>query len=132
MLFQSSVVFGAGIAGLWAFNRLKGAGYNALLLESNRIGCGQTIASQGILHSGLKYAIAGKVNKLAKSISALPQGSIRVDKETIVRGVGRTFQERTFIESEGILSMFLREDKHTEGAGAFVQKRKPDWKDGGL
>jgi len=67
------VVFGAGIAGLWAFNRLKRAGYNALLLESNRIGCGQTIASQGILHSGLKYAIAGKVNKLAKSISEMPR-----------------------------------------------------------
>jgi len=67
------VVFGAGIAGLWAFNRLKRAGYNALLLESNRIGCGQTIASQGILHSGLKYAIAGKVSKLAKSISEMPR-----------------------------------------------------------
>jgi enoyl-CoA hydratase len=70
--------------------------------------------------------------ELARSICELPQGSIRVDKETIVRGVGRTFQERTFIESEGILSMFLRGDKHTEGAGAFVQKRKPEWKDSGL
>jgi len=70
--------------------------------------------------------------ELARSICELPQGSIRVDKETIVRGVGRTLQERTFIESEGILSMFLRGDKHTEGAGAFVEKRKPKWKDSGL
>lgn len=66
------VIFGAGIAGLWAFNRFKGMGYDVLLLESEAIGGGQTIASQGIIHSGLKYAFAGKVNKLAQSISAMP------------------------------------------------------------
>ena len=66
------VIFGAGIAGLWAFNRFKALGYDALLLESEAIGGGQTIASQGIIHSGLKYAFAGKINKLAQSISAMP------------------------------------------------------------
>lgn len=66
------VIFGAGIAGLWTFNRLKRAGYDVLLLESTAIGCGQTIASQGIIHSGLKYAFAGQINALAKSISAMP------------------------------------------------------------
>lgn len=66
------VIIGAGIAGLWTFNRLKRMGYDVLLLERNSIGCGQTIASQGIIHSGLKYAFAGKVNKLAQSISAMP------------------------------------------------------------
>ena len=66
------VIFGAGIAGLWAFNRFKRMGYDVLLLESGAIGCGQTIASQGIIHSGLKYAFAGKINKLAQSISAMP------------------------------------------------------------
>ena len=29
-------------------------------------------------------------------------------------------------------SMFIRGDKHTEGAKAFIQKRKPEWKDHGL
>lgn len=66
------VIFGAGIAGLWIFNRLKHMGYDVLLLERESIGCGQTITSQGIIHSGLKYAFAGKLNKLAKSISAMP------------------------------------------------------------
>lgn len=66
------VIFGAGIAGLWTFNHLKSLGYDVLLLESKAIGSGQTIASQGIVHSGLKYAFAGKVNKLAQSISAMP------------------------------------------------------------
>lgn len=66
------VIFGAGIAGLWTHNRFRRAGYNALLLESSGIGGGQSIASQGIIHSGLKYAFAGKINKLAASISAMP------------------------------------------------------------
>jgi len=66
------VIFGAGIAGLWAHHRLRRAGYDVLLLEKDTVGCGQTIASQGIIHSGLKFAIAGKVNNLAKSISAMP------------------------------------------------------------
>lgn len=66
------VIFGAGIAGLWTFNRLKRLGYDVLLLESKSIGGGQSIASQGIIHSGLKYAFAGKINTLAKSISLMP------------------------------------------------------------
>lgn len=66
------VIFGAGIAGLWTFNHLKTLGYDVLLLEKESIGCGQTIASQGIIHSGLKFSLAGKVNKLAKTISAMP------------------------------------------------------------
>ena len=92
--------------------------------EAYRIGLVNEIVPQDQLMT--------RTMELAKSICEHPQGSIRVDKETIVRGVGRTFEERTFIETEGILSMFLRGDKHTEGAGAFVEKRKPDWKDGGL
>jgi len=66
------IIFGAGIAGLWTFHRLKRMGYNPLLLETDTIGGGQTIAAQGIIHSGLKYAFAGKVNKLAQSISTMP------------------------------------------------------------
>lgn len=67
------VIFGAGIAGLWTFHRLKRMGYDVLLLEHNAIGGGQSIASQGIIHSGLKFSLAGKVNKLAQSISNMPQ-----------------------------------------------------------
>jgi glycerol-3-phosphate dehydrogenase len=66
------VIVGAGIAGLWTFHRLKKRGYDVLLLEKDSIGGDQTIASQGIIHSGLKFAIAGKISTLARSISAMP------------------------------------------------------------
>lgn len=66
------VIFGAGIAGLWAFHALKRLGYDVLLLEKNAIGKGQTIAAQGIIHSGLKFTLAGKINPLAARISKMP------------------------------------------------------------
>ena len=53
-------------------NHFRNKGYSAILLETDTIGCGQTVAAQGIIHSGLKYAFAGKINKLAESISAMP------------------------------------------------------------
>ncbi len=72
-LHTDIAIFGAGIAGLWLLNRLRAEGYNAVLFEKNAIGSGQTIASQGIIHSGLKFALAGKVSSLAKSLSDVPQ-----------------------------------------------------------
>lgn len=65
-------IHGAGMAGLWVFNRLKRMGYDVLLLDTDSIGGEQSMASQGIIHSGLKYAFGGKINKLAASISAMP------------------------------------------------------------
>ncbi len=67
------VIFGAGIAGLWTLRALKERGYNVLLLDNDAIGAGQTIASQGIIHSGLKYALGGKILPLAKTISEMPE-----------------------------------------------------------
>ncbi len=52
-------------------------------------------------------------------IAALPQGAIRSDKESIMRGVGRTLEERLRIEAEMVISMFMRRDPHTLGAAAF-------------
>lgn len=65
-------IIGAGIAGLWAFNRLSRAGYDVLLLENAAIGAGQTIAAQGIIHSGWKYSLLGHVSGLARSLRAMP------------------------------------------------------------
>lgn len=67
------IIYGGGIAGLWMLARLRQMGYDALLLEKNALGGGQSIASQGILHSGVKYALAGKISKLAKAISEMPE-----------------------------------------------------------
>ncbi len=66
-------IIGGGIAGLWSLARLRQAGYQAILLEANSLACGQTGASQGIIHGGTKYALTGKLTHSAQSIGAMPQ-----------------------------------------------------------
>jgi glycine/D-amino acid oxidase-like deaminating enzyme len=65
-------VVGGGIGGLWLLNRLQLAGYSALLLEKTALGSGQTIASQGMIHGGLKYALAGTLSGASEAIKQMP------------------------------------------------------------
>lgn len=64
-----ALILGGGIAGLWLARRLQLAGYRVILLENYKLGGGQTLASQGIIHGGLKYALLGQVNETAKRIA---------------------------------------------------------------
>lgn len=48
-------IIGAGIAGLWLANLLAGRGLAVALCDGNPVGGTQTAASQGIVHSGVKY-----------------------------------------------------------------------------
>lgn len=65
-------LFGGGIAGLWLLKRLRQAGYHAILFESKSLGGGQTLASQGIIHGGLKYALGGSLTGAANMIAGMP------------------------------------------------------------
>lgn len=66
-------IIGGGIAGLWLLSRLNQAGYDSILLEKNALGGGQTLASQGIIHGGLKYALNGDLNPASSAIAAMPE-----------------------------------------------------------
>jgi glycerol-3-phosphate dehydrogenase len=65
-------ILGGGIAGLWLLARLQAAGYSALLLENQALGAGQTLASQGIIHGGLKYALDLKLNTASDALADMP------------------------------------------------------------
>src|SRR5918911_1234058 len=67
-----------------------------------------------------------RAQELAHEIAALPQGAIRSDKESVMRGIGRTLEERLRIEAEATISMFMRRDPHTIGASAFKRGERPD------
>lgn len=67
-----SIIIGGGIAGLWLLNRLVTAGYNAVLFEQDALGAGQTIASQGMIHGGIKYALGGSLTGESEAIAAMP------------------------------------------------------------
>ncbi len=64
---------GGGIAGLWLLNRLRALGFDAVLFEKNFLGAGQTIASQGIIHSGVKYTFDGVNRPQTEALSSMPK-----------------------------------------------------------
>jgi enoyl-CoA hydratase len=93
--------------------------------EAERIGLVNEVVPKG---KALERAI-----ELAREIASLPQGAIRSDKETLLRGIGRTLEERLRIEAEMIISMFMRKDKHTLGASSFKSGNlKVEWPNHGL
>ena len=93
--------------------------------EAERIGLVNEVVPRGT-------ALA-RAQQLAHEIAALPQGAIRSDKESVMRGVGRTLEERLRIEAELTVSMFMRRDSHTLGAAAFkAGDLNPEWPHHGL
>ncbi|HXY32776.1 MAG TPA: FAD-dependent oxidoreductase [Planctomycetaceae bacterium] len=66
------LIFGGGAAGLWLLDELARRGARALLLEADRLGAGQTIASQGIIHGGLKYTLQGALTPSAVQVREMP------------------------------------------------------------
>src|ERR671935_872495 len=92
--------------------------------EAERIGLVNEVVPKG--------CALERAQELGHQIAALPQGAIRSDKECVLRGVGRTYEERLRIEAELTMSMFMRRDSHTIGAAAFKRRERPDWPHHGL
>ncbi|UTA48177.1 FAD-dependent oxidoreductase [Simiduia sp. 21SJ11W-1] len=67
-----TLIIGGGVAGLWLANRLMRAGYNTLLLEQSGLGDQQSMASQGMIHGGVKYALTGSLTGASEAIADMP------------------------------------------------------------
>ncbi len=65
-------IIGGGIAGLWLLNRLVNSGYNAILFEQRALGSDQTVASQGMIHGGIKYTLGGALTGASEAIADMP------------------------------------------------------------
>jgi len=76
--------------------------------EAERIGLANEIVPRG-------HALV-RAQALAREISDLPQAAIRSDKETLMRGIGLSLEERLRVEAEMVISMFMRRDPHTLAA----------------
>lgn len=104
------VIVGGGIAGLWTLAEARAKGIDAILLEGHRLGSGQTLASQGIIHGGSKYALHGKKTNASQTISAMParwqaalknEGSVKLADATVLS------EHQYLIPSTGIDSKVL-------------------------
>ncbi|MBK80614.1 MAG: hypothetical protein CMQ43_06820 [Gammaproteobacteria bacterium] len=68
-----AAIVGGGIAGLWLANLLHARGYRTVVLEADGIGGSQTLASQGMIHGGLKYALSGNLTGASEAIAGMPE-----------------------------------------------------------
>lgn len=66
-------IIGGGIAGLWLYHRARALGYSAVVLESEALGSGQTVASQGMIHGGVKYTLSGALSGASEAIAEMPE-----------------------------------------------------------
>ena len=66
-------VIGAGIAGLWLANLLQARGLAVALCAKAPIGGEQTLASQGIIHSGLKYGLGRRSAATDSGLATMPE-----------------------------------------------------------
>lgn len=66
-------IIGGGIAGLWLLNHLRHLGYSTVLVEKDKLGSRQTIASQGMIHGGIKYTLAGALSNSSEAIAQMPR-----------------------------------------------------------
>ncbi len=67
------VIIGGGVSGLWLLNAFKQRGFKACLLEKNTLGGAQTLASQGMIHGGIKYTLDGFTSSLSETIADMPR-----------------------------------------------------------
>ncbi|MBP8237770.1 MAG: FAD-dependent oxidoreductase [Pseudomonas sp.] len=67
------LIVGGGIAGLWLNARLRRQGFATLLVDNARLGGGQSVKSQGIIHGGAKYALHGALTGASEAIADMPR-----------------------------------------------------------
>ncbi len=99
-------IVGGGICGLWLLNILRAAGYDTWLFEKDSLGCAQSLASQGMIHGGLKYALGGFTSPSSESIARMPetwQACLRGEGPPDLTGLN-TLSDDYYLFSDGALS----------------------------
>jgi glycine/D-amino acid oxidase-like deaminating enzyme len=66
------VVIGGGVAALWIANVLRSEGRSVVVLVNSPLGEGQSLAAQGVIHGGLKYAAGGKLTDSSEELARMP------------------------------------------------------------
>lgn len=67
-----TAIIGGGVAALWTANVLKSAGQSVAVLTNAPLGEGQSLAAQGVIHGGMKYAVAGKLTDSSEALADMP------------------------------------------------------------
>ena len=82
-------IAGAGVAGLWLGNLFAERGLSVAICEPRSLGGVQTSAAQGLIHSGVKYAL-GQAERLDNALAEMParwRACLAGEGEVDLRGV---------------------------------------------
>jgi len=127
-LHTDITIIGGGITGLWLLNRLRHLGYNAVLVEKHKLGSDQTIASQGMIHGGIKYTLAGSLSGSSEVIAAMPDiwsECIAGKSEPDLSGA-RVLSRQYYMWSDNSLSSKLTSFFGSKALRGRVNKLSPD------
>ena len=92
------------------------------------------LTAQEALHYGLVNRVVApevyleEALKLAQKVASMSKVAIKLAKDAVNKSYEATLAEGLEFEKKNFLLAFGTEDKQ-EGMTAFVEKRKPDWKD---
>jgi len=103
-------VLGSGVAGLWTAARLRASGRSVVVLECAGLGGVQTLASQGIIHGGTKYALLGKLTHASEAIAEMParwRACLSGEGELDLREVGLLAENQLLWASEAMASRLV-------------------------
>ena len=65
-------IVGGGATGLWLNVLLARAGFSTIVIEKTALGVQQTLASQGMIHGGVKYSLSGFANDHFYTLKNMP------------------------------------------------------------
>lgn len=123
-----AAIIGGGIAGAWALNLLQQRGYNCILLESAALGADQTLASQGMIHGGLKYALSGVLTGASEAIADMPRrwrACLNGDDDVDLRGT-RILSEHYYMFAEATTLGRLTTFFASRALRGRIDRIKPD------
>lgn len=106
-----ALICGGGVTGLWLRALLKAAGRSVVLLETGTLGGVQTIASQGIIHSGAKYAAdarrRGSLLEILPAMTVAWDSHLKGDNTPKLKGTLLTARETWYWTPDGKLPACL-------------------------
>ena len=106
---RSVLIIGAGVCGLWLAQTLTKAGWRCQIWEQGAPGAEQSGASQGILHSGMKYQLGS--GSQGGNMSALVrrwQAALRSEGEIDLSPTRVLTREHYYFFSSRLASLALR------------------------
>ena len=102
-------IIGGGVTGLWLNALLARSGFSTILIEKAALGVEQTLASQGMIHGGVKYSLSGLVNNHFDTLKGMPDRWTKClsgDDQVDLRGV-KILSPRSYMFSDASLSSKL-------------------------